>query len=333
MIISVVLLAGGFAFSSGKAEDGTQDGKIKIRRYSIGTAGTAGSLYPMGVAMAETITNHVEGLAFTGEATAASVENIRNLTSGNLAMGISQSEIAWLAYNAKGDFAKRPAKDLRALFSTIYSYVQVFTLADSSVYAIPDMKGKSIGVSVAGSGGEMCARMILNYFGLTYDDIKPQFIPESEAVTALKDRKIDAFICTHPLKSAALMDLTGSAKVKMLSFEEPAFYKEFPFWTQYKIPSGTYANVNNVVTVPISRVNMFTSLKSGLSEEDVYNIVKAIWENRDEWSKASAAVSRQVVFDAALTEIPIPLHVGAIKYFLEKGVSIPSSLYPPEYKK
>ena len=49
------------------------DGQSKVKRISIGTAGTAGSLYPMGVAMAATITKHVPGIACTGEATAASV--------------------------------------------------------------------------------------------------------------------------------------------------------------------------------------------------------------------------------------------------------------------
>ncbi|MDD3902974.1 MAG: TAXI family TRAP transporter solute-binding subunit [Sphaerochaeta sp.] len=303
-----------------------------LRRYSIGTAGTAGSLYPMGVSMAETITKHVDGLAFTGEATAASVENVRNLTSGKLAMGISQSEIAYLAYNGLGDFAKRQADDLRSLFSTIYSYIQVFTLADSPINSIADFKGKAIGVGAAGSGGEMAARMILDYYGLSYDDIKPQFIPESEAVSALKDNKIAAFLCTHPLKSAALMDLTTSAKVKMISFEDPSFYEAFPFWTRYVIPAGTYTNVDEEVTVPISRVLMLTSTKAGLSEDDVYEIVKAIWENRSEWGSVTSAVSKQVVLETALSELSVPMHSGAIKYFKEKGFDLDASLYPPEYK-
>lgn len=331
MILMIALVCITVLYAQGGAEKGAKQ-EVPLRRYSIGTAGTAGSLYPMGVAMAETITKHVEGLAFTAEATAASVENIRNLTNGNLAMGISQSEIAWLAYNGLMDYEGRPATDLRALFSTIYSYVQIFTFADSPISSVNDFKGKAIGVGAAGSGGEMCARIILQYHGLTYDDIRPQFIPETEAITALKDNKIAAFICTHPLKSAALMDLTTSTKVKMISITDENFYREFPFWTRYEIPAGTYANVNYPVTVPISRVNMLTSTKSGLSEEDIYRIVKAIWDNRDEWANVTSSVASQATLEAALSEIPIPLHPGAIRYFKEIGFSIPDSLLPPEYK-
>jgi TRAP transporter TAXI family solute receptor len=331
-VLLVVLLCATGVFAQGGQESSSSIAGSSLKRLSIGTAGTAGSLYPMGVAMAETITKHVDGIACTGEATAASVENVRNLTSGKLAMGISQSEIAWLAYNGKGDFEKRKAEDLRSLFSTIYSYIQVFTLADSPVNSIADFKGKAIGVGAAGSGGEMAARMILDYHGLSYDDIKPQFIPESEAVSALKDNKISAFICTHPLKSAALMDLTTSAKVKMISFTDSAFYEAFPFWTRYEIPAGTYANVDSIITVPISRIIMLTSTKAGLSEDEVYRMVKAIWENREEWGNVTASVSKQVVFETALSELSVPMHPGALKYFREKGFEIDPSLIPSESK-
>jgi len=303
-----------------------------IKRFSLGTAGTAGALYPMGVAMGQTITKHVPGLAATGEATAASVENIRNLSSGKMAMGISQNEIAWLAYNGLGDFKQRKSDSLRSLFSTIYSYIQIFAKADSPIASISDFKGKVIGVGAAGSGGEMAARMILEYYGLMYKDIKPQFIPETEAVSALKDGRIAAFICTHPLKSAALLDLTNSASVKMIPIADEGFYKKFPFYTKYTIPANTYKGVDYPVAVPISRVIMLTTNKSGLSDDEVYAVVKAIWENRTEWSNVHASVASQVTFETALKELSVPMHVGAIRYFKEKGFAIDESLYPPEYK-
>ena len=304
----------------------------QIKRFSIGTAGTAGALYPMGVAMAQTITKHVPGLAATGEATAASVENIRNLSTGKLVMGISQNEIAWMAFNGIGDFKQHKVDSLRSLYSTIYSYVQIFAKADNSVNSIKDFKGKAIGVGAAGSGGEMAARMILEYYGLTYKDIKPQFIPETEAVDALKDGRIAAFICTHPLKSAILLDLTNSANVKMIPISDDGFYQKFPFYTKYTIPANTYKGIDYPVPVPISRVIMLTSTKSGLSDEEVYQIVKAIWENRSEWSNVHASVASQVTLDTALEGLSVPMHPGAIKYFKEKGFSIPEELIPPEYK-
>ena len=62
------------------------DSQGDVKRITIGTAGTSGALYPMGVAMAETITNHVNGITATGESTAASIENLRNLHDGKMAI-------------------------------------------------------------------------------------------------------------------------------------------------------------------------------------------------------------------------------------------------------
>jgi hypothetical protein len=45
-----------------------------------------------------------------------------------------------------------------------------------------------------------------------------------------------------------------------------------------------------------------------------------------------ASVAAQVTFEAALKELSVPMHVGAIRYFKEKGLVIDESLYPPEYK-
>jgi TRAP transporter TAXI family solute receptor len=313
--------------SQSKPQESKQENKTV--RFSIGTAGTAGALYPMGVKMAEVITKKVPGFAATGEATAASVENLRNLHEGKMGWGIAATEIADMAYNGKGYFETRKMSDIRALFSTIYQYLQVFTKADSPINSIKDFKGKTIGVGPAGSGGEMAARMVLEYYGLTYKDIKPQFIPETEAVQALKDGKIDAFIATHPLKSAALVDLTTSTAVKMISIAEDDFYKKHAYYTKHQIPAGTYKSIDKPVTVPRSRIVMFTSTNAKFSEDDIYRMVKAIWEN-EEWKDAHASVKRDCNLKTALDEITVPLHPGAVKYFKEKGLQIPARLLPPQ---
>lgn len=95
------------------------DSQGDVKRITIGTAGTSGALYPMGVAMAETITNHVNGITATGESTAASIENLRNLHDGKMAMGISMSEICAYAYHGQADYEGSDYSDIRAMFSTI----------------------------------------------------------------------------------------------------------------------------------------------------------------------------------------------------------------------
>ena len=294
---------------------------------TIGTAGTAGALYPMGVAMAQTITDHVDGMTATGEATAASIQNLRDLHEGNNELGISQSEVAFYAYNGQMDYEGNAFTDIRALYSTIYNYLQIFVAADSDINSIADLAGKTVSMGSAGSGGEMAARALLSAYDLDYNSVKAQFMGESDGATALKDGKIDAMIATHPLASAALTELTTSMDVKMI--EVPVgdkFYEVYPLYTPYVVPAGTYNNVDVEVTIPRSRIIMCTSTESGLTDDDVYNIMKAIWENRDEWAGCAKSVENEAVLEHALEEIAIPLHPGAIRYFEEIGMEVPAEL-------
>lgn len=296
------------------------------KRISIGTAGTAGALYPMGVAMAETINHHVPGFKASAEASSASLENIRNLAQGNVDWAISQGEVAFQAYNGMGKYKGRSQTILRSLFGTILSWAQIFTSADSGITSVKDFKGKRIGVGAPGSGGERAAHSILEYYGLSYKDIKPEFMSNADMVAALKDGTLDAFIITHPLKSAALLDLTTSFKVKMVPVADDGFYKKFPYFTKMDVPAGTYRNVYQPVPTPTSRVVMYTTTKADLSADDVYALLKGLWGYTDEWTNTHPAVKRYTTLQDAVKGLQVPLHPGAVKFYQEKGLEVPARL-------
>ena len=316
VLVMTLVLCASFAISASAAD----------KRITIGTAGTAGSLYPMGVAMAQTITDHVEGISATGEATAASIENLRNLHQGNTEMAISQTEVASYAYYGQSDYEGMAFTDIRALYSTIYNYLQVFTVEGKGIESIADLAGKTVSMGSAGSGGEMAARALLAAYGLDYTTVNAQFMGESDGVSALKDGRIDAMIATHPINSAALTELTASANAKLIPVDDDVFYEAYPAYSRYTVTAGTYTGIDVDVVIPRSRIIMCTSTNSGLTDDEVYEIVKAIWENRSEWSECAKSVSTQVFLETALEEIDIPLHPGAIRYYEEIGMVVPDNL-------
>ena len=301
-------------------------GAAADKRISIGTAGTAGALYPMGVAMAETINRHVPGFKASAEASSASLENIRNLAQGNVDWAISQNEVAFMAYAGKDKYEGRAVTSLRSLFGTIISWAQIFAAADSPINSVKDFKGKRIGVGAPGSGGERAAATILGYYGLTYKDLKAEFMSNTEMVAALKDGTLDAFIITHPLKSAALLDLTTSFKVKMIPVADDGFYQKYPFFTKLEVPAGAYRGVDKPVPTPTSRIVMYTSTKAELSADQVYTLLKGVWEYADEWTKTHPAVKKYTTLADAVKGLNIPLHPGAVKYYQEKGLAVPANL-------
>ncbi len=296
------------------------------RRISIATAGTAGALYPMGVAMAETINKYVPGFKASAEASSGSVENLRNLAQGKVEWGISQNEVALQAYKGTGVYKGRAVPSLQSLFGTLISWAQVFAPANSKIKSVADFKGKRIGVGAPGSGGERAAQKILAFYGLSYKDLKAEFMSNTEMVAALKDGTLDAFIITHPLRSAALLDLTTSFKVKMIPVGDAGFYKKHPYFTKREIPAGTYKGVKQAIATPTSRVVMYTSKKAKLSQADVYTLLKGMWEHRKGWAKSHPAVNRYTTLADAVKGLNIPLHPGAVKYYKEKGLKLPAKL-------
>ncbi|WP_300465053.1 TAXI family TRAP transporter solute-binding subunit [Desulfobacula sp.] len=317
---------GEYLFSEENVQSAIQ--KLKNIKYDglLKTNEAIYDLITLGTALAETINRHVDGIKANAESSAASIENIRNLSNGDVDWAISQNEVALLAYHGEGKYKERPVTSLQSVFGTLLSYVQIFTAADSSISNVADFKGKRIGVGAPGSGGERVAQKILGYYGLDYKKIKPEFMSNPEMVTALKDGTLDAFVITHPLKSAALLDLTTTFKAKMISIGDEDFYKKFPYYSKTEVPAGTYKNIDQAGFTPTSRIIMYTSTKSKLTEDQVYRITKGIWENAEEWVNTHPAVKKYTLLEDAVKGINIPLHPGAAKYYMEKGLGIPSNL-------
>ena len=297
----------------------------KVRNFNIATAGTAGALYPMGVAMGETISKHSDVFKAGAQASNGSVENIRNLGSGRVEMGISQNEVAYFAYNGLDEYEENEVKQLRSLFGTVTSWVQVFVKADSDINSISDFKGKRIGVGAPGSGGETASRRVLESYGISYDDIRPEYISDNEMVSALVDGTIDGFISTHPLNSAAMRNLVSSTKIRMLPVDNPSFYKKHPYYSMKEVPEGTYDGVSAINTAT-SKVYMFTTAEQ-FTDDEIYEILTLIFDNRNEWVDVHKALG-QITLQSALDAVAVPLHPGAVKFFKERGVNVPSNMLP-----
>lgn len=331
ILVSLLLIAG---CKSGSIADGNGDETTEVRRFSIGTAGTAGALYPSGVAKGELITKRVPGFAATGEATGGSVENIRNLRDGSIEWAMTQSDIGYFAYHGLGDYADSPAKELRALFSYQQGYAQSFTFADSDINSITDIKGKVFGVGPAGSGGEMQFREILKHYGMSYDDFTPELMPDAEMCEALKDGRIDGFYSTHPLGSAPLVDLAANTDVKMIPVgKDKSLFEAFSCFLPSEIPVGIFEGVDEPVPTISWRIIMCTSTKADFSEDDIYLILKTLWEYWGEWASVHPANDQEPSVEKQLSGISFPLHPGAVKFYEELGADIPEELYPPEMKK
>jgi uncharacterized protein len=290
------------------------------QRIAIGTASTGGTWYPLGGGVANIINNHVKGYSASAHPSGASIENIRAVVKKQNALALSMPDTAFQAYNGLEMFKGNAAKELRGLMSTFPIDIQFYTLARNDIQTIKDLKGKKVAVGAPGSGTEAMARYVLQVYGLTYDDIDERFLSATETSEAIKDGNIDVGIVTLGTPAPTLMDLCSQRDIRFLDIEPEVaekINKEFPAYFPRIIPAGTY-NKQDKPHHTLSWMGIFV-VHADSSEAFAYDVVKAVFENKDELDKVHAQF-KNITLENAVLGMPIPWHPGAEKFFREKGL-------------
>ena len=100
-----------------------------------------------------------------------------------------------------------------------------------------------------------------------------------------------------------------------------------------EIPKDLYgANQVNEENIRTLQTMVGLGTHKWMSEEVIYNVTKTIMENNGAL-KAEAQWMGVIKPENALAEMNAPLHVGAYRYYKERGVAIRDELVPPEAKK
>ena len=295
------------------------------KHLTLATGGTSGVYFPLGGAIAQVISTNSDGkFSVTAQATGASGENMRLVQAHEVDSALVQNDVADAAF--KGTEPFRPDNkmtDVVAIGRLYPEYLHVVASKDSNVKTLEDFKGKKVSVGARGSGNEVNCRQIFKYFGLDYKNIEPIFLPYGETADQFKDRQLDGFVFTIGTPNPAIQDITTAQEVAFVPLEGKKvdeLVNTFPFLVKDAIPAGTYKGQDK--PVPTLSVQCILVVNKNMSEEDVYAMTKALYDNLDDVSKAHNKGS-EISVERAAEGITIPFHPGAAKYFAEKGVKLP----------
>jgi len=292
---------------------------------TIGTGGVTGVYYPTGGAICRLVNKRRKehGIRCSVESTAGSVYNLNTIRAGELDMGVAQSDWQYHAYNGTSKFADQGAfKGLRAVFSVHPEPFTVVARADSGIKKFEDLKGKRVNIGNPGSGQRGTMEVVMNALGWTADDFAlASELKSAEQSKALCDNKIDAMVFTvgHPSGSikeattscdSVIVEVSGSAIDKLV--------KENDYYRHATIPGGMYrGNPNDVMTFGVGAT--FVS-STNTPEDVVYHVVKAVFENFDDFKKLHPAFGVLKKKEMMKDGLSAPLHAGAAKYYKEAGL-------------
>jgi hypothetical protein len=286
---------------------------------NILTGGQSGVYYPLGVAIEKLVADNVADSSPSTQSTKASVENLNLLQDGKgeLAFALGDSvAFAWEGNEEAGFKAK--LDNLRAVGAIYPNYVQIVASKDSGIATLADLKGKRLSVGAPRSGTELNARAILAAAGLSYDDLgKVEYLPFAESVELIKNRQLDATLQSAGLGVASIRDLATSVEIVVVEVPADIVAKVGSPYLSATIPAGTYQGQD--ADVATAAVPNFLVTRADLSDDLVYAMTKAVYDNLDALVAAHAA-AKGISLDKAAADLPIPLHPGAERYFREKGL-------------
>ena len=285
---------------------------------NIATGGTAGVYYPLGGAMAEIFNKNIPGMNASAQSTGASVANINLIKDGKVELALVQNDIAYYAANGTEMFKDKKVEAIQGIASLYNETIQIVTIEGKGIKTVADLKGKRVAVGALGSGTEANARQIMEIFGITYADIKPQYLSFGEAANGLKDGNIDVAFVTAGAPTAAIQDIAAQHKVALVSVpadKAEALIKKYPFYAKQTIKGKTYPTVTEDVQTVAVKAMLVTSSK--VDADLVYKMTKAMYTNLDR-IKSAHAQGANVQKATALEGMGIKVHAGADKFFKEK---------------
>jgi len=157
--------------------------------------------------------------------------------------------------------------------------------------------------------------------GWTTDDFAlATELKAAEQSSALCDNQIDAMIYTvgHPSGSiqeattacdSVLVNVTGDAITGLIENND--------YYRTATIPGGMYRG--NDADVTTFGVGATFVASDAVSEDVVYTLVSAVFENFDDFKNLHPAFANLVPEEMASAGLSAPLHDGAAKYYREQG--------------
>ena len=290
-------------------------------KMTMGTGGTAGTYYGYGNVLGQYIKNHA-GIEVTAVATDGSKANIQGIAAGDYQLGTVQSDVMAYAWEGTRSFEKDGKVDSFRVVAGLYAEAVQLVTMDENIKSVKDLKGKKVSIGAPGSGVYFNAMDVLTAAGLTEEDIQPQYQSFADSADALKDGKIDAAFVVAGAPTPAITELCTTNKAYLVPIDGDVAEKMMescPFYTTYTIPAKTYNGQEQDVTTVTVKATLIVSASA--SEDDVYKLTKAIFENVSAIT-AENAKGAELSLENATTGMTAPFHAGAAKYFAEKNITV-----------
>lgn len=287
----------------------------QAENYTIGTGSQSGTYYPYGGVLAKIWSDNLPDFNMRVEVTAASVENTIKVVQDKQLVGLAMGDVVIQAQEGSKPFSR--SLDVAVLSALYPNVVQFVVRADSDIYSLKDLKGKTVSLGAPGSGTRVSARSILSVLGLDEDSMNVQSLNFSATSEALANGQIDAGVFVGGTGLGAITELALTRDIRVLDFsakDMKSIMGALPAYQSVDVEQGVYSGVESFTAPAVWNVLV---VNKRLDEELAYNMTRLIFENTPAL-RTSLSVAKFTTVENMNQLSSVPLHPGAQKYLQEQ---------------
>ncbi len=286
-------------------------------RVTYKSAKSTSSYYQMAVQIAEAMKAGSDVIV-TVEESQGSVQNVMEVKArGGDYVFTTPPALVRLAKGGKAMFEGKgdPAFDeIRALFPIPSLTMHFVTRADAGITGFADLEGKTVLLGKGSFGAKEGAKY-LKLFGLE-GKVTLAEVELSNAVPALKNGQIDAFVTAGSFPAPNVIEAAASTGVNVLSLNDDQIAATKR--ARLVIPAGTYAGQGAEIVTTSLPVVAYTTTK--MDDDTAYQLTKTYWEGKAEMGKAAPWWNG--VNEGLMGNIEGKIHPGAIRFYKEAGMAL-----------
>lgn len=307
------------------SNDGNTDDDKPARGNVImtfGTADTGGSMYPAGAAVSQVWTNNVQSVKCNTQTSTGSFQNCQDVSTGEVDVAVATSDVVLNAYNGTGKFADIGKLDnLRVIGAVYTSVLSGVALKSSGLTYIHDLLGKRVAVGPAASATENATLAAFAAMDITKDNTSLENLGLGDGADSVGDGILDAAFGFAGLPIGGQLNLAATKEIQVLDMTQEEIDKVLAgnaAYIQTKIPAGTYTGQDNDANT--FGVKCLIIVTADMDADLVYDLCKAMNEHTEEMAAGNALLKDMTDPSFLCTQMPIPLHDGAQKYYSEQGL-------------
>ena len=311
--------SGGGEASSGGSSGGSSRGNVMM---TFGTGDTGGSLYPAGAALSQLWTNSVDGVKCNTQTSTGSFQNVQDVASGEVDVAVATADVVLNGYTGAGSFEEVGALENVRVIGAVYTSVSSgVALKDSGMQYVHDLLGKRVAVGPAASATENSCLDAFEVMGITAENTSLENLGLGDGADSVGDGIIDAAFGFAGLPIGGQLNLAATKDIVVLDYTQEEIDQILAgnsAYIQSTIPAGTYTG-QDYDTMTFG-VKCLVIVNADLDESLVYDMCKAMNENSADLAAGNAILNEMTDPSFLCTNMPIPLHAGAEKYYSELGL-------------